>query len=72
MSTMWRTIAEEAWKRGDHDAATFAHGQALRSEACKTVALWCSYCRRPGHTVAKCPVQASHVVSDMAYEGQYW
>ena len=59
MSTMWREVAETCWRAGDIDAATFAHGQAVQSEArllpkCKTIAL-CPKCECE-LKVEHCPV----------------
>ena len=58
-SASWRSVAENCWRAGDIDAATFAHGQALQSEArevpaCKTVSPVCPSCSTP-FTVEHCP-----------------
>ena len=51
MSTMWREVAETCWRAGDIDAATFAHGQAVQSEACSYIREREQACK----TIALCP-----------------
>lgn len=54
MSTTWRTVAEDCWRAGDIEAATFAHGQALQSECSRTREQACK--REPQcKTISLCP-----------------
>jgi hypothetical protein len=66
--SVWREMAGQLWSLGDHEGATFAHGQALRSEVAARPEPTCAYCGVSGHSVAACPTQAKHWQEDMDYE----